>query len=76
MQCNGTLIQLQEFLKKLNIRHPTVKFDFKFSRTSIEFLDTTAYKNKEQNKLLTTVSCKPTDRRIFLHYTYAHPRSS
>ena len=72
---NGTVIQLQEFIKKLNNRHPTIKFDFKLSKTSIEFLDTTVYKNKEQNKLLATVYCKPTDRRNFLHYTYAHPRS-
>ena len=72
---NGTGIQLQEFIKKLKNCHPTVKFDFKFSKTSIEFLDTTAYKNKEQNKLMTTVYCKPTDRRNFLHYTSAHPRS-
>ena len=72
---NGTVIQLQEFIKKLHNRHPTIKFDFKFSKTSIEFLDTTVYKNKEQNKLLKTVYCKPTDRRNFLHYTSAHPRS-
>ena len=72
---NGTVIQLQEFIKKLNNRHPTIKFDFKFSKTSIEFLDTTVYKNKEQNKLLTTVYYKPTDRRNFLHYTSVHPRS-
>ena len=72
---NGTVIQLQEFIKKLNNRHPTIKFDFKFSKTNIEFLDTTVHKNKEQNKLLTTVYCKPTDRRNFLHYTSAHPRS-
>ena len=72
---NGTGIQLQEFIKKLSNRHPTIKFDFKFSKTSTEFLDTTVYKNKEQNKLLTTVYCKPTDRRNFLHYTSAHPRS-
>ena len=69
---NGTVIQLQEFIKQLNNRHPTIKFDFKFSKTSIEFLDTTVYKNKEQNKLLRTVYCKPTDRRNFLHYTSAY----
>ena len=62
---NGTVVQLQEFIKKLNNCHPTIKFDLKFSKTSIEFLDTTVYKNKEQNKLLTTVYCKPTDRRNF-----------
>ena len=32
---NGTVIQLQEFIKKLNNRHPTIKFDFKFSKTRI-----------------------------------------
>ena len=72
---NGTVIQLQEFIKKLNNRHPTIKFDFKFSKTNIEFLDPTVYKNKEQDKLLTTVYCKSTDRRNFLHYISAHPRS-
>ena len=72
---NGTVIQLQEFTKKLNDRHPTIKFDFKFYKTSIEFLDTTVYKNKEQDKLLTTAYCKPTDQRNFLHYTSAHCRS-
>ena len=72
---NGTVIQLQEFIKKLNNCHPTIKFDFKFSKTRIECLDTTVYKNKKQNKLLATVYCKPTDRRNFLHYTSAHPRS-
>ena len=72
---NGTVIQLQEFMKKLNNRHPTIKFDFEFSKNSIEFLATTVCKNKEQNKLLTTVYCKPIDRRNFVHYTSPHPRS-
>ena len=43
---NGMLIQVQVFIKKLNNCHPTIKFDFKFSKTSIEFLDTTVYKNR------------------------------
>ena len=72
---NGTRIQLQEFINKLNNRHSIIKFDFKFSKTSIEFLDIMVYKNKKQNKLLTTVYCKSTDRINFLHYTFAHPRS-
>ena len=71
--CNGTVIQLQEFIKKLNNRHPTIKFNFKFSKTTIELLDTAVYKNKEQNNLLTTVYCKTTDQRNFLHYASAHP---
>ena len=72
---NGTAVQFQEFIKKLKDRHPTIKFDFKFSKTNIEFLDTTVYKNKEQYKLLTTAYCKSTDRRNFPHSTSAHPRS-
>ena len=32
---------------KLNNRHPIIKLNFKFCKTSIEFLDTTVYKNKE-----------------------------
>ena len=68
-------MQLQEFIKKINNPHPTIKFYFEFSKTSIQFLDTTVYENKEQNKLITTVYCKPTDPRNFLHYTSAHPRS-
>ena len=72
---NGTAVQFQEFIKKLKDRHSTIKFDFKFSKTNIEFLDTTVYKNKEQYKLLTTGYCKSTDRRNFLHSTSADPRS-
>ena len=71
----GTDPQLQEFIKKLHNRHPAIKFDFKFPKTSIEIFDTTVYQNKEQNKLLTTVYCKSTDRRNFPHYASAHPRS-
>ena len=66
---NETVVQLQEFISKLSNCHPAIKFNFKYSKTSIKFLDTTVYINKEQNKLLTTVYCKPTDRRNFLHYT-------
>ena len=66
--------------KKLSIyqivfRRPEIKFNFKFSKTGIELLDKTVYKNKERNKLLTTVYCKRRDRGNFLHHTSAHPRS-
>ena len=45
---------------------------FKFS---IEFLDTKVYKNKEKNKLLTTINQKPRDWINFLDPTSTHPRS-
>lgn len=35
------------------------------TENSIDFLDTTAYKNKEQNKLITIVNCKPADQKDF-----------
>ena len=31
---NGTVVQVQEFFKKLNNPHPTIKFDFKYSKTN------------------------------------------
>ena len=72
---NGSETQLLDFITRLNSRHPTMKFDFKYSKPSIEFLDTKIYKNKEKNKLLTTIYRKPTGRRNFLDPTSAHPRS-
>ena len=31
---NGTVVQVQEFIKKLNNPHPTIKLDFKYSKTN------------------------------------------
>ena len=53
--------KLLDFITKLNSRHPTMKFDFKYSKSSIKFLDTKIYKNKERDKLLTTIYQKATD---------------
>ena len=60
---------------KFNNRNPIIKFDFKYSKTRIELLDTMVYKSKEQNKLLTTVYCKATDWTRFLNYTPADHES-
>ena len=43
------------FFAKFNICHPTTKFDYNYIQNNIDFIDTTVCKNKEQNKLLTTV---------------------
>ena len=45
---NETVIQFQEFIEKRNNCYSTIKFDFKFSKTSIEILDSTVYKSKEK----------------------------
>ena len=58
---NGSEIQILDFITRLNSRHHTIKFDFKYSKSSIELLDTKIYKNKEKNKLLTTIYRKLTD---------------
>ena len=41
----------------------------------MEFLDTTVYKKKTKNKLLTAVYFKATDLKNFLRHKSAHPKS-
>ena len=72
---NGSETQLSDFVTRLNSRHSIIKFDFKYSKSSIVFLDTKLYKNKVKNKLLTIIYWKSTDWRIFLDPTSAHPKS-
>ena len=71
---NGTLDELELFISTLNNAHPTIKFDAKYSKTSIEFLDTRIYKSPE-GKLQTTLYTKPTDRQSYLHSKSYHPQS-
>ena len=63
------------FYHKINSRHPTIKFDFKYPKSITELLDTKIYKNKEESKLLTTTYRKQTDQRNFWNPTSAHPKS-
>ena len=37
--------ELLDFMKNLNKKHPSIKFEFNYSRTKIEFLDVLVYKN-------------------------------
>ena len=70
----GTLDELKIFIEDLNRLHPTIKFDAKYSRTSVEFLDTRVYKSND-GKLQTTLYTKPTDRQSYLHSKSYHPQS-
>ena len=72
---NGIEREILDCIAKLNTYHPTKIFDYKYSQNSSDFLDTTVYDNKEQNKLLTIAYCKPIDRENFSHQKSAHPRS-
>ena len=71
---NGTKSELIKFIDNLNQKHPTIKFKFTYSRTSITFLDNKAYKNKN-GTLCTTTYRKPSGRRNFLHYKSALPKA-
>ena len=56
----------------MNALHPTIKFTFEHSQTSIPFLDTHIYID-ENLKLQSTLYRKPTDRMFLLHYNSHHP---
>ena len=68
----GTEQQLESFLEEINEVHPTIKFDSKFSKDEINFLDLTIYKDSN-GKLATKVYTKPTDRQSYLYRTSTHP---
>ena len=70
----GTEEELLESFEDINSLHRTIKFDYKYSKKSIDFLDTTVYLNKE-GKLSTKLYVKPTDRPAYLHYQSYHPKS-
>ena len=52
--------ELKHFINEINRKHQSIKFDFKFSKESIEFLDTLVYIDSK-NRLQTTLYKKPTD---------------
>ena len=62
------------FMKDLNTKHPSIKFDFKYSKNKIEFLDTLVYIDQHQ-KLQTSLYQKPTDSQNYLHANSKHPCS-
>ena len=68
---NGTKTELDDFLKKINECHRSIKYEFEMSKTEINFLDTTVF--KRDNKLRTKVYVKPTNRQSYLHSKSEHP---
>ena len=68
----GGLIALNEFLERVNQLHNSIKFESKYSKEQIDFLDTTIYITPERT-LATTLYRKPTDRNAYLHYNSYHP---
>ena len=63
---------LKIFFDEINKVHDSIKFEAKYSREKIDFLDTTVYITKEKT-LATSLFRKPTDRNAYLHYSSYHP---
>ena len=70
----GTKAEFKEFIDEINQCHLTIKFDYEIDENSINFLDTTVYKDSNY-KLRTTLYKKPTDRQNYLHLKSEHPPS-
>ena len=66
--------KFRAFFEQINKTHSTIKFDYKYSYESIEFLDTLVFKNN-RNSLSTKLYSKPTDRPTYTHVTSYHPKS-
>ena len=55
--------ELQKFVEYLYGVHPTIKFTHKFSKTDVNFLDTTVKINQDRH-LYTTLYIKPNDTHL------------
>ena len=63
--------ELRTFMNEINQKHQSIKFDFKFLKENIEYLDTLVYIDSN-NRLQTTPYKKPTDCQNYLHAKSAH----
>ena len=66
--------ELRHFRNEINQKYQSIKFDFKFSKESIEFLGTLVYIDSK-NRLQNTLYKKPTDCQNYLHAKSSHPFS-
>ena len=66
-------IELKDFMSDSNKKHPSIKFEFKYSQTKIEFLDVLVCKD-QNNILQTTIYRKQTDRQNYLDAGSEHPK--
>ena len=69
----GSEQKLLDFMSDLNKKHSSIKFEFKYSQTKIEFLDVLVYKD-HNNMLQTTIYRKQTDRQNYLDARSEHPK--
>ena len=70
----GTKEELLSFIDDLNKKTPSIKFDCKYSKREIQFMDTKIYKYTNSKPCL-TIYRKPTNRQNYLHFKSAYPPS-
>ena len=70
----GTEEELLSLKENLNEKHTSIQFDFKYSKTEIEFLDTKIY-NDTNGKRCAAIYLEPTNRPNYLHSTSAYAPS-
>ena len=63
---------LKQFIQEINQCHDSIKFEVKYSRTKINFLDVLIHLSKE-GVITTSLYKKPTDRNGYLHHSSYHP---
>ena len=76
---DGDQESLNEFVRYLNNAHPTIKFTYECSDSTVDFLDLTLYKGPRfntDNKLDTKPYFKSTNKFQYLMYSSAHPRNT
>ena len=66
-------IELRQFMSEIN-KKQSIKFDFKFSKKNVEFLNTLVYIGSI-NRRLTTLAKKPTECQNYLLAKSTHPFS-
>jgi len=75
----GDQDSLRDFVRYLNNAHPTIKFTYECSNTSVDFLDLTLYKGVRFNRI-NKLDIKPffkhTNKFQYLMYNSAHPRNT
>ena len=62
--------ELKIFLEKLNTSHPSIKFTWKYSPKTIDFLDVQVSLN--EGRIVTDLFVKPTDTHQYLHASSCH----
>ena len=68
---------LVTFLEAYNNMHPSIKFTWKYSDQSVDFLDATIFKQRNFQGLLSFKPySKPTNRHLYVHQTSHHPTAT